>query len=48
MPSPVFSVLEKYKWIKGTINNTTVYYPLDLKNLKIVELTEEDKTILKQ
>jgi hypothetical protein len=40
------SPLEKYKWIKGTINNTTVYYPLDLKNVKTVELTEEDKTIL--
>jgi hypothetical protein len=46
--SSILSILEKYKWIKGTINNTTVYYPLDLKNVKIVKLTEDDNMILKQ
>ena len=42
----VLSVLEKYKWMKGTINNTTVYYPLDLTTIKTVEVTKEDKTTL--
>jgi hypothetical protein len=40
------SIFDKFKWITGTIDGTTVYYPLNINSLKVEELTIEDRDIL--